>query len=475
MPITKSNATTPIYYRDATELADLIRKKELSPVEVVKAHLERIAAVNPKVNAITTLLADEALNAAKEAEEAIQQGHEVGPFHGVPFSVKDVIDVEGVRTQGGSKLLADNFAKRDAPSVARIKKAGGIVLSKTNVPEFALWTETDNLITGRTNNPWDLERTPGGSSGGESASISAGMSPLGIGSDVAISVRGPAALTGIVALKPTHGVIPYTGHLPLLSRYWHIGPMARSVRDVASMFDLLRGADGIDPYSIYAREAQPAKDRIGGQPIRVGFLSRTGFGPVDPEVSETVETVANWLAKLGYEVENVSIPILDQNDFVAIGMTLFMGELLADFRKLVAGREADLHFIGALYAGLPDPSLTDYIAAQAKMIELKSVFAGYFTKYDVLLCPVIPFTAPKHQLQEYVVNGQTIPAAQIMRATVPFNLTGMPGLSVPFRLSSERLPINVQLVSRWFDEETILRLGALIESASTVWEQTPVL
>ena len=475
MPVKKSNATTPLYYHDATELAELIRTREVSPVEVTKAHLERIEAVNPKVNAITTLLADEALKAAKEAESAIQKNEEVGPFHGVPFSVKDVIDVAGVRTHGGSKLLADNIANVDAPSVARLKKAGGIVLSKTNIPEFALWTETDNLVTGRTNNPWDLTRTPGGSSGGESASIAAGLSPMGVGSDVAISVRGPAALTGIVGLKPTHGVIPYTGHHPFLRRYWHIGPMARSVRDVASMFDLMRGSDGIDPYSIYARNPQPAVERIGGQPVRAGFLSKTGFGPVDPEVAEAVEASAKLLQQLGYEVENASIPFLEQNDFVATGMTLFMGELLADLRKQVVGREADLHFIGALYAGLSDPPISDYIAAQAAMTHLKSVFASFFTKYDILLCPVIPFTAPLHQQQELVVNGQTIAATQMMRATVPFNLTGLPGLSVPFRMSSERLPINVQLVSRWFDEETILRTGAIIESGSTVWEQFPAL
>jgi aspartyl-tRNA(Asn)/glutamyl-tRNA(Gln) amidotransferase subunit A len=465
-----------LYYQDATSLAHLIRTRQVSPVEVVQAHLDRIAAVNPKVNAITTLLTEQALQAAKAAEQAVVEGKELGVFHGVPFSVKDVIDVADVVTHGGSKLLADNVAKADAPSVARMKRAGAIPLSKTNVPEFSCWTETDNLVTGRTNNPWNLDRTPGGSSGGESASIAAGMSPMGLGSDVAISVRGPAAMTGIVGLKATHGRIPYTGHFPnFLSRYWHIGPMARSVRDVAAMFEVIKGADGIDPYAIHARDARPANAPIGGQPVRVGYLSKTGFGPVDPEVAAAVEAVAAFLEQLGCSVENASIPVLEQNDFVATAMTLFMGELLDDFRKLVAGRKADLHFIGTLYAEMPDPELKDYIAAQASMTQLKSAFAGYFERYDVLLCPVVPLTAPPHQLQEYVVDGQTIAATQVMRATSPFNLTGLPGLSVPFRMSSENLPINVQLVARWFDEETILRLGALIESESTVWEQRPVL
>ena len=463
-----------LHYKDAMALAHLIRTKQVSPVEVVQAHLDRIELVNPKVNAITTLLAKQALQVAKTAEKAVLDGQDLGVFHGVPFSIKDVIDVAGVVTHGGSKLLADNVAKADAPSVARMKQAGAIPLSKTNVPEFSCWTETDNLVTGRTNNPWNLDRTPGGSSGGESASIAAGMSPMGLGSDVAISVRGPAAMTGIVGLKATHGRIPYTGHFPnFLPRYWHIGPMARSVRDVATMFEIIKGVDGIDPYAVHARDARPANAPIGGRPMRIGYLSKTGFGPIDPEVASAVEAVATFLEELGCHVENAHIPLLAQTDFVATAMTLFTAELLDDFRKLVAGRKADLHFIGTLYAEMPDPELKDYIAAQALMTQLKSAFAGYFEQYDVLLCPVVPLTAPPHQLQEYVVDGQKIAATQVMRATSPFNLTGLPGLSVPFRMSSENLPINVQLVSRWFDEDTILRLGALIESASTVWDQRP--
>ncbi|MBV9560371.1 MAG: amidase [Bradyrhizobium sp.] len=470
----KKVAPDALYYRDATELAHLIRTKKVSPVEVVQSHLDRIKAVNPKVNAITTLLAEQAVQSARKAEQAVANGDELGVFHGVPFSIKDVIDVAGVLTHGGSKLLADNIASTDAPSVARMKGTGAIPLSKTNVPEFSCWTETDNLVTGRTNNPWNLERTPGGSSGGESASIAAGMSPMGLGSDVAISVRGPAALTGIVGLKATHGRIPYTGHFPhFLSRYWHIGPMARSVRDVATMFEVLKGGDGIDPYAIHARDARPANAPIGGRPLRIGYLAKTGFGPVDPEVAAAVEAAAKFLDHVGHHVEIATIPLLEENDFVGTAMTLFMGELLDDFRKLVAGRKEGLHFIGTLYAEMPDPSLKDYIAAQTLMTRLKSVFADYFERHDVLLCPVIPFTAPPHQLQEYVVDGQTIPATQMMRATSPFNLTGLPGLSVPLRMSSENLPINVQLVSRWLDEDSILRLGALIESQSTVWDQRP--
>src|ERR1700732_4194450 len=240
---------TEIIYSDATKLAELIRAREVSPVEVVQAHLDRIKAVNPKINAIV-IVADDALNAAKPAEAAVMSGEELGPLHGVPFTVKDSIDTAGVLTQRGSPIFKGRVPDTDATSVARLKKAGGILLAKTNLPEFSYWIESDNLLTGRSNNPWDLERTPGGSSGGESAAIAAGMSPLGLGTDLAISVRGPAAQTGIVSLKATHGRIPMTGIWPRVPRrFWHVGPMARTVRDLALAFSELAGPAGVDGYS----------------------------------------------------------------------------------------------------------------------------------------------------------------------------------------------------------------------------------
>jgi Asp-tRNA(Asn)/Glu-tRNA(Gln) amidotransferase A subunit family amidase len=192
--------SSEIIYSDATRLAELIRTREVSPVEVMQAHLERIKAVNPKVNAIVTVVGN-ALEAAKAAEAAVLAGDDLGPLHGVPISVKDSIDTADVLTQRGSPIFKGRIPEADAVSVARLKRAGAIVLAKTNLPEFSYSTETDNLLTGRSNNPWNVDRTPGGSSGGESAAIAAGMSPLGLGTDLAISVRGPAAQTGIVALK----------------------------------------------------------------------------------------------------------------------------------------------------------------------------------------------------------------------------------------------------------------------------------
>jgi aspartyl-tRNA(Asn)/glutamyl-tRNA(Gln) amidotransferase subunit A len=278
--------TNPIYYQDATALAALIRTRQLSSREVVQTHLDRISAVNPQINAVVTLIAEDALKGADIADKAIADGAVLGPLHGIPFSIKDSLDTANVLTQRGSKLFAGNIPDRDTTAVARFKAAGGIPLMKTNLPEFSFWTESDNLVTGRTNNPWNLERTPGGSSGGESAALAAGMSPIGIGSDVMISLRGPAAFTGIAALKATHGRVPYTGHYPsILSHWWHVGAMARTIGDVALGHSILKGPDGIDGYAIHARDAEPDSDRVAGRPIRVAWVSDAAFGPVDPEIT----------------------------------------------------------------------------------------------------------------------------------------------------------------------------------------------
>jgi hypothetical protein len=222
--------------------------------------------------------------------------------------------------------------------VARFKAAGGIALMKTNLPEFSGWTESDNRVTGRTNNPWNLERTPGGSSGGESAALAAGMSPIGIGSDVMISVRGPAAFTGVAALKATHGRVPYTGHYPsIISHWWHVGAMARTIGDVALGYSILKGPDGIDGYAIHARDAESGACRIAGQPIRVGWVSDAAFGPVDPEITAAVAAAAVQLADLGCLVEEVTLPFLG-NPFGTMA-TLVYGEIVPMIKSLSAGRE----------------------------------------------------------------------------------------------------------------------------------------
>ena len=470
-----SNNNSPLIYKDATELARLISTREVSSREVVQAHLDRIAAVNPKINAVVTLMAESALTSADAADAAVISGAELGPLHGVPFTIKDTFDTAGVASQRGSRLFLGHLPTQDATAVARFKAAGGIPLAKTNIPEFASWTESDNLVTGRTNNPWNLERTAGGSTGGEGAMIAVGASPIGIGSDVAISVRGPAAFNGIAALKPTHGRVPYTGHFPTaMSKYWHVGPMARTVGDVALGYAIMSGADGVDPYAVHARDAQPSDPRYPGRPVRVGWVSDQAFGPVDAEITQAVTAAAMRLRELGCDVEEVSLPFMEK-DWLTPFFTLWYGEMIPFAQRQSKGREAELHAVLSGLVSTPLPSLLDYVDAQAGVEELKSGFAGWFQKYDVLLCPVNPFTAPRHAQDEVMVNGVSVSAYHVMKATSPFNMTGLPALSVPYAFSSEQLPINIQLVSRWLDEATILRLGALLERTGGLGARHPAL
>ncbi len=276
--------SNPIHYQDASTLATLIRTKQLSSREVVQAHLDRVAAVNPKINAVVTLMANQALEDADAADKAVANGAALGPLHGVPFSIKDLLDTAGVPTQRGSKLFAGFIPDKDATSVARFKAAGGIPLMKTNNPEFGAWTESDNLITGRTNNPWNLDRTAGGIDwrrrGGDwcgplahwyrQRSRHFGSRPRSVQRH-----RGPES--------NAWGGFRYTGHFPTsMQRLWHVGPMARTISDIALAHSILSGPDGIDPYAIHAKDAEPANPRIAGRPIRVGWVSDAVFGPGRP-------------------------------------------------------------------------------------------------------------------------------------------------------------------------------------------------
>jgi aspartyl-tRNA(Asn)/glutamyl-tRNA(Gln) amidotransferase subunit A len=455
--------TDNIIQMDASRIAELVANRELSPVEVMKAHLDRIAEVNPRVNAIVTM-ADGALDAAKKAEAAVKSEARLGPLHGVPFTVKDGIDTAGVLTQRGSPIFKGRVPDTDATVVARLKAAGAILIAKTNPPEFSYSIETDNFLTG-------------GSSGGESAAIAAGMSPLGVGSDLSISLRGPAAHTGIVGFKATHGRMPMAGHWPRVPRrVWHVGPMARSVRDVALAYSLMAGPDGADGFSIASPDLDTGVGAKSTRQVRVGWLASPGFfGPTDPEVVATVKGAAHALSNAGCHVEEVRLPVLEQTDASSVLWRLQQMESRPEFEKVTAGHEAEIFRHVRLILDTPDTPMADFVAAEQAVERLRDNFVDYFRRYDALLCPVTPFPATKHGLNDLVVDGKTVSPFHVQSATAPFSLTGMPALSMRFGTSQKGLPIGVQIVSSWLAESTVLKVASLLEETSPVRNLHPAL
>src|SRR5271166_1417407 len=294
-------------FLSAREIAAQIRSKEISPVEVARAHLDRIERLNPKLNAFVDYRPEAVLAQAREAEKAIlrTKKDDLGPLHGVPLSVKSSIDVAGHRSEAGTRLRAGYIASEDAPLVARLRAAGAVILGVTNTPELLMAWETDNLLYGRTNNPWDLSRTAGGSSGGEAAAIAAGLSAGGVGSDGGGSIRVPAHFCGICGLKPTPGRIPATGHFPASAGPFAllgvVGPMARTVADLKLLFEVMQGPDDGDPSAAPVPIRWPVPDEL--KSLRIGYFEDDGRTPVTAETRQAVHTAAAAFRRAGFQVE----------------------------------------------------------------------------------------------------------------------------------------------------------------------------
>ena len=477
--------TEEVYYADATELAERIAARELSPVEVVGVFLKRIDEVNPKLNAVVTL-ADDVEERAREAEAALAHGEVRGPLHGVPFTIKDCVDTRDVRTTRGSWLFEDHVPAADAPVVSRLKQAGGILIGKTNMPEFALWWETANSIFGRTENPWKQGRTTGGSSGGEAAAIAAGLSPFGVGSDVGGSIRQPAGFCGIVGLKATHGRFPLTGHWPeALLRFMHVGPMARSVRDIALGLSVMSGADGADHY---AGALPPHEDVDLAEPLpplRVAWCIDGPFAPVAREVQDTVTGAVSALGELGCELEQVSLDVWERVQPQEITGAVYAAEGGHYLGPIIAGREDLLGPPMRRRLQMPVPSMSEFMDAVEKVERLRRDVARLFGSYDILVCPTSPVPAHMHDpislelgatdypMPTITVDGETVAGRNSVRATIPADLTGSPAISVPFGWSEDGLPIGVQLIGRHLEEGLLLRVASALERLGTTADRHP--
>ena len=463
-----------IFYADAATLARRIRDRELSPVEVAQAHLDRIEQVNPRLNALIAF-PDGVMERAREAEDAAMRGEFRGPLHGVPFTVKDCVDTAGVVTTRGSHLFENHIPTADATVVTRLKDAGGIFIAKSNMPEFALWWETDNLVYGRTENPWMIGRTPGGSSGGEAAAVASGMSPLGIGSDVGGSIREPANYCGIVGLKATHGRIPLTGHWPeTLLRFMHVGPIARSVGDAALALSIMAGPDGVDHYALPVPLPEldvilsATKNPAPPAGLRVAWCPEGPFAPVERQVQDTVASAAAALGELGCSVEPVNLDGWENWPGQQISARIFAAEGNVYLDPIIEGRKDMLALSMQRRLAIPGPGYEEYLEAMEQVEQLRAAAIRLFNDFDVLLLPTGPMVAHPHDTRRHEIArapdvAETAPARHALTCTVPFDLTGSPALSVPFGLSDGGLPIGVQIVGRHFEEATVLRVGAALE------------
>lgn len=468
--ITLSEELTSI---PATELAKLIRSRAVSSTEVVEAYLRRIDQVNPALNAIVTIAPD-AIDRARAAEADVTHGRDVGPLHGVPLTVKDTIDTQGLRTTSGSRLLANHVPERDATVVARLKSAGAIILGKTNTPEMAAYYETDNPVFGHANNPHNPLMTPGGSSGGEAAAIAACLSPAGIGSDLAGSIRLPASFCGIAGLKPTLGRVPVEGHTPAvigsLSLGATIGPMARTVADVGLLFEVIADAETSTP-------AQMRPHDLRG--VRAAWYVSDGVAPVDEEVARTVERVAGVLRDAGLEVNQAEPPGVSQG--LRLWLELFSKAVNSQLFEFYSGRESEAGpQVAAMLARAGEKGIE--VAAKvgdaeqlAKAINerqrLREELLRWMKMTPLLIAPVGSTCAWPHGARRVDVGGESVSVWRAFSYSQTFNVFGLPSVAVPAGQSRDGLPIGVQIIGRPFEERTILAAAALVEKALGAWQK----
>ena|SRR5438105_4000504 len=466
-------------FLSATSMAEQIRQKKLSPVELVEAHLAKIARLNPQLNAFVQVDADTALRQARVAEHSVTQGQSLGPLHGVPLSIKSSIDVGGgLRCEAGTKLRAGCVPSPDAPLVARLRKAGAIILGVTNTPELLMAWETDNLLYGRTNNPWDLSRTPGGSSGGEAAAIASGCSAGGVGSDGGGSIRVPAHFSGICGLKPTPGRIPATGHYPNSVGPFALlgvaGPMARTVGDLKVLFEVMQGPDYGDPSSAPVPVRWPGEDEL--KKIRVGYFEDDGRTPVTAETRAAVESAAQALRRAGFKVERFRPEGLELArqlwwKFFGIAGGMLLG-------PMIKGREADLSPILKEFSSWVDAEPTHTGASLLDTwIQRDVIRTQVFREmheYPVLLCPVASIPAFRHGERSWKIDGQTVKYLDAWSYTEWFNLLGTPAAVVPVAQSAEGLPIGVQISGLPWEEEKVLAVAAALESECGERRQPPI-
>jgi len=459
------------------QMTQLIHARKLSPVELVAAHLKQIETHNPRINAFVRIFADEARAQAKNAEKILSSsGPSLPPLLGVPVSIKDSFHLAGFATTCGSRFFADSKPAQDATAVARLRQAGAIPIGKTNCPEFLSNYETDNYVAGRTNNPWDLERTPGGSSGGEEAAISAFFSAGGIGSDGGGSIRVPAHFTGIAGLKPTPGHVSSHGHVPEMNHPTGLlgvaGPMARNAPDLRLLFRALAGYDPNDPFSAPV----PRCGHPDVSNVRIGLMRQFYQVPVESGVARAVDKAAACLALLRFPVE----PFQPKGLKTAPNLWwFFFGELPArTTAKIISGREDQAHWTGTEFLeqalAEPEPSGQKVFENLAVRDKMRAALLREMQEFPVLLMPACGIAAFKHRQRRFETPTKTIGLFEAMMPATPINLLGLPAVVIPFDIDERGLPIGIQLVGRPYEEELLLEIAIRMEEARGPFPAPPL-
>ncbi|MEX2327885.1 MAG: amidase, partial [Pseudomonadales bacterium] len=443
--------------RPLSEIATAIRDGKVASSRIVRAFLDRIESVNPDLNAVVYSTAELAMKYAAKCDAELANGSLRGPLHGVPMTIKDSLDTSDAITTWGTTGRKDFRPGRDATCVRRLKDAGAILMGKTNTPEFTLWFQTDNLIYGRTNNPFDLDRTPGGSSGGAAAIIAAGASPFDIGTDTGGSIRLPSHFSGIAGIKPTTGRVPCTGNaLPssgLLAPLSQPGPLARYVEDLALVLELIKGPDLIDPNAVEAVWHPPADVDVTS--LRIGFHSDNGIRAPMAEISSVITRVCDLIRDEGLPVTEARPPGIEMTDLIMSRVfTADSGDMLDALVEDCRTREPTERVKRSLARPPLDISPREFAQILTLWDNYRGSMLGYFEDFDILLCPVNANTALLHGTEEDLKDYSY---------TTAFNLTGWPGTVIRAGTDSKGLPIGLQIVARPFREDHCLALADWLE------------
>ena len=454
-----------------SDLAPLIQHRKLSPVELTRWHLDRIATLNPRLNAFLTVLADQAIDQARAAEDEIARGQYRGPLHGIPIALKDIIAVKGVPMTCGSKILADHRPARDATVATRLRDAGAILLGKLHLHEFAWGVTSVNPHFGNARNPWNTDSIPGGSSGGSAAAVAASIAMATLGTDTGGSVRIPASLCNTAGLKPTYGRVSRDGVFPLCNSLDHVGVLTKTVQDAALMLSVIAGADPRDATSA----CRPVPDYSQGltagiRGIRVGLLRGFFADDVRDDVKGCVENAAGQLRDLGAQVEELSLPLMDH--VPGASLAIITGESYAVHERILRERaqdySADVRLrltMGAMV------SAAQYLKAQRFRRMLCEQTAEAMKRLDALVAPATPVPATKIGQEAVRIGDKELAvAASLSRLTRPANMTGLPAISVPCGFSTDGLPIGLQIIGRPFEEEMVLRIAHAYQGA-TEWHR----